>query len=589
VVRAHPTVPLQKIPLWFQQRTDRPDVFARAKYKRRIQMALRMVALVRAKDGSWFARKGIPEDVRDPYARLFGVRREALLRLPKDTRHHEAKTRCAEWIAEVETRIATLRAERSGEGQPLTTRNAVALAGQWYTWFVGQHENEPGSPKQWKRMSDHLVWDVIYPEAPESYLKNPGADPHWEWQKRSEVREAVRPQVAELARVATFLASEGKTLNATAYALFVDAVSDNLLLAITLLERRANGDYSPDETPESFPAFTEGPIRASGVSCWDLFGAFVKATKPADTTVSRWRAVFLEMQREFAEVGAEGITEDKARAWVFGLISDERSALTVREIWLSASRRVFGWAREQKRIRQNPFAEIKVDVPRKVQTREDGKAFTDDELRIILNASLQYSKPTTPTERARRWVPWLCAYSGARPGEMTQLRGSDVEARGDMYVMKITPEAGKVKNRTIRVVPLHEHIIAQGFIEMVKQVGKGALFYNDATPQRVSGDPLKPARSRADTTRAHLGTWVRSLGITDPALSPNHSWRHTFKRIAEAVGITEKVHDAITGHTPATEGRKYGPPSVADMAKALKKFPRYRLSDASSVRRKKRT
>jgi hypothetical protein len=61
-------------------------------------MALRMVALVRAKDGSWFARKGIPEDVRDPYARLFGVRREAHLRLPKDTSHHEAKARCAEWI-----------------------------------------------------------------------------------------------------------------------------------------------------------------------------------------------------------------------------------------------------------------------------------------------------------------------------------------------------------------------------------------------------------------------------------------------------------------------------------------------------------
>jgi hypothetical protein len=41
--------------------------------------------------------------------------------------------------------------------------------------------------------------------------------------------------------------------------------------------------------------------------------------------------------------------------------------------------------------------------------------------------------------------------------------------------------------------------------------------------------------------------------------------------------FTEKVHDAITGHTPATEGRKYGQPSVADMAKALKKFPRFKL------------
>lgn len=90
-------------------------------------MALRIVALVRAKDGSWFARKGIPEDVRDPYARLFGVRREAHLRLPRDTSHHEAKTRCAEWIADVEARIATLRAQSNGEGQPLTKLNAIAL------------------------------------------------------------------------------------------------------------------------------------------------------------------------------------------------------------------------------------------------------------------------------------------------------------------------------------------------------------------------------------------------------------------------------------------------------------------------------
>ncbi len=58
-------------------------------------------------------------------------------------------------------------------------------------------------------MSDHLVWNVIYPEAPESFHENPKADPHWQWAKEPEVREAVRPQVAELARVATFLASEG--------------------------------------------------------------------------------------------------------------------------------------------------------------------------------------------------------------------------------------------------------------------------------------------------------------------------------------------------------------------------------------------
>jgi K+-transporting ATPase c subunit len=67
------------------------------------------------------------------------------------------------------------------------------------------------------------------------------------------------------------------------------------------------------------------------------------------------------------------------------------------------------------------------------------------------------------------------------------------------------------------------------------------------------------------------------LGVDDPHISPNHAWRHTFKRIADEVGIPEKMNDAITGHTQATEGRKYGTPNVTAMADALKKFPRYSL------------
>jgi hypothetical protein len=51
----------------------------------------------------------------------------------------------------------------------------------------------------------------------------------------------------------------------------------------------------------------------------------------------------------------------------------------------------------------------------------------------------------------------------------------------------------------------------------------------------------------------------------------------TFKRIADEIGMPEKMNDAITGHTQATEGRKYGAPRVVAMAEALNKFPRYTL------------
>jgi hypothetical protein len=119
-------------------------------------------------------------------------------------------------------------------------------------------------------------------------------------------------------------------------------------------------------------------------------------------------------------------------------------------------------------------------------------------------------------------------------------------------------------------VPIHEHIIEQGFLDMVRRVGSGPLFYNlDETP-RANVDPLKPSRSRAATARAHLSDWVRELGVKDPAVSPTHAWRHTFKQRAARNGIAENLHDEIT---PASEGRKYTVPTVEDMAAALRNFP----------------
>jgi hypothetical protein len=72
-----------------------------------------------------------------------------------------------------------------------------------------------------------------------------------------------------------------------------------------------------------------------------------------------------------------------------------------------------------------------------------------------------------------------------------------------------------------------------------------------------------------------IGRWVRSLGLKDTELRANHSWRHTFKAIADRCGITEKMSDAITGHVPANVARGYGTPTLADMAEAMKRFPRY--------------
>ena len=69
------------------------------------------------------------------------------------------------------------------------------------------------TPSHWKRLSDTLVWDVIHIHAPHEYLSDTRADPEWEWKARPEVREAVRPLVAQEAKVASFLLEKGMALN----------------------------------------------------------------------------------------------------------------------------------------------------------------------------------------------------------------------------------------------------------------------------------------------------------------------------------------------------------------------------------------
>jgi integrase len=133
------------------------------------------------------------------------------------------------------------------------------------------------------------------------------------------------------------------------------------------------------------------------------------------------------------------------------------------------------------------------------------------------------------------------------------------------------------KNRKPRTVPLHEHLIKQGFVDFAKASGSGPLFYNETTSAPKIDDPTNPRRSRPVKVRERLAPWVRDTGIVDVELQPNHAWRHTFKKVGDRSGILEKMLDAICGHAPATVGRAYSEPDLADKASALRKFPRFKV------------
>jgi integrase len=219
---------------------------------------------------------------------------------------------------------------------------------------------------------------------------------------------------------------------------------------------------------------------------------------------------------------------------------------------------------------------VRVTVPRKTFSRA-GKSFHTDEVKIILRAALAIKDTRKPSAAVRRWATWLCAYTGARVGEITQLRGVDVIEQEGVNVIRITPDAGTVKTGRGRTVPLHEHLIAQGFLTFAASRDAGPLFYNVAKGAARVSEATNPSKARYVKAREHLAEWVRGLGVNDPEVRPNHAWRHTFKQVAARAGISRPISHFITGHSQSDVGDDYGEPTIGDMAEALKKFPRYEV------------
>lgn len=521
------------------------------------------IQLTPAPRGGYIARKWIPADVREAYGKLYGdggPQWEAWFNSGSVTLL-QARALHRDWSSLIESRIANIRAERKGEGRTLTPQEARALAGEWYHWFIAQMAKIKWPADVWR---DHQ-WNM------HEELGGGASDPLDAWEHSNAMRDRVRPMIADEAKSAQFLAAKRLRLDASSRDLFLDYVVRDFFAALDVLARRAKGDFG-DEYAKRFPKEGEG-VADPDLMPWAMFERWIAEAKPASSTVNRWRAVFLKLQSDFPNTPAAALLPEQMHDWAKGLISSERTAVTVRDVWVIACRTVFAWAIGQKLIARNPFMGWRITVPKKKSTREY-QSFTKDEITTILKAAMKI-EVRSKTDAAKRWCPWLAAYTGARMGELTQLRGSDVFEQDGIWAIKISPEAGTVKTGKARSVPLHEHLIKQGFGRFVKASGEGPLFYNEAK-DKSGDDPTNPKRPRAVKARERIAAWVREIGVTDPELQPNHAWRHTFKAIGFRCGISEKVLDAIVGHAPASVGRGYGEPTLADKAQELRKFPRYK-------------
>ena len=164
-------------------------------------------------------------------------------------------------------------------------------------------------------------------------------------------------------------------------------------------------------------------------------------------------------------------------------------------------------------------------------------------------------------------MPWLCAYTGARVGELAQLRKEDIRREGRHWIVKITPDAGTVKTNEARDVVLHPHLVALGFTAFVKEASRGQLFITLSSSGGVAG-PLQGVKNR-------IAEFVRTV-VSDKNVAPSHGWRHRFKTVGIEAGIEHRILDAIQGHRPRSDGEGYGEVTIKTQAAAIAKLPAIR-------------
>ncbi len=504
------------------------------------------------KTGIYYYRKVVPEPLRA----AIGKREEKRSLKTKDPQI--AKQRHIEVSLEIERHWAAL----SEPATNLSNKQIVALSGILYRDATERFAEEPGSPETW----EHL-------KRVDKQAREKGKLDQWYGQTVDEL-----------------LAKEGLNVDGPSREQLLRAASDAILQAIGQLQRNAGGDYRPDPDAERFPewkaedsnqgaALSKRKQSREKVTIEELLERWWKEAQAAGLspkTYQSYSSVIIRLVKFLKHNDPRRVTPEDIVAYKDARLSEVNSrtgkaisAKTVKDSDLAGLKTIFGWAKVNLLVPSNPAEGITLKVGKRVSVRPKG--FTDEEAKRLLTACDHVQRGTMGEKMylAKRWIPWICAYTGSRVGEVAQLRKQDVRKIGETWVINLTPEAGTIKTKTARQVVVHEHLLERGFAELIDNAADGYLFVS-VKGKRVNQDnPLGSIKAVTNRVR----DFAREV-VPDPQVQPNHGWRHRFKTIWMDQGLNPRICDAIQGHSSGRVSDDYGDVTIKAQKRAMDKIPR---------------
>jgi integrase len=492
----------------------------------------------------------------------------------------EAKQRLAILLREHELRWTNMRAGRRN----LTEREAHGIAAVFYDKWLSLHRDNPGCEVLWHPEYYAEMWTFTPLPEEEPRPGKPGKRPY---------ENIIIPAMRRFCLVQADYALEQFGYEKNEWNRFIvgKAHAAALQRADSVLKRMAEGIFDAGDAPpdprDSLNASITAASTSRSATCASLIETRsdkssmtdllerwwneAKATGRKPSTYQSYRNTIKMFVAFLGHDEARRVTRDDVIRFKDHRLKTPSpktgkvpSPKTVKDSDLTALKSVFAWAIINGRVPENPASDVTIRLGKPPKLRSKG--FTDAEAKAILGAALEHQslKESPRTSAAKRWVPWLCAFTGARVGEIAQLRKADVTQRDGHWMIRITPEAGTVKTNEAREVVLHPQLVSLGFPEFVTGSADGHLFLTPAVSGNVLG-PLQGVTNR-------LGEFVRTI-VRDPAVKPNHGWRHRFKTVGMQAGIPPRILDVIQGHAPRSVADTYGDVTLKTLAAEINKVP----------------
>ncbi|MEA1831277.1 site-specific integrase [Methylobacterium durans] len=503
------------------------------------------------KTGMYWLRKRVPKDV----AAAAGRSMEYFSLKTRDA--EEAKRRHAEELLKLEARWANLRAGPF----TLSERQAHEIAAEVHDEWLAEFRDYPSRQTFWRTDLGADLWRIyVDPHAP---LLERTAQLLREPDRQGAAKARLRQWCAEQAGL--LIERRGLVTDKAGRRELAMAVAAAVQRASQTLERMARGEgvgLSPPMVQRQ--AASPGPAVSGEppLSFSALFEAYAAERGLPPRTRYEWPRVLKQLSAFIGHDDVRRLTPDDLLRWKDKLVADGLSPKTIRDSNLASIRAVLKWGVQNRRLPTNPADGVTIRL--KKDAGQGIRGFTDAEATTILRAAEAEQDPV------KRWVPWVCAFSGARLSEVCQLRVQDISEVEGIAVMRFDAEAGSLKNTgSERTVPLHSSLIAAGFLDFVRNCEPGPVF-QDLSPDKFG--------KRGGNGTKLLGRWVRRLGLTDARLAPNHSWRHRFKTLARKHGLAPDIADAITGHAHSSVGDRYGEYEVRAMKREIEKIPPVKMS-----------